>query len=105
MTMHNFQLAYTITPRTAEDEDAAAKARLYMRDIGWSTIHHIETTLLGEIPLFHTRMAERISEAEQEIRGQVHKLFKELQVLTRVRFHGSLMVDGLGPAINFSIVP
>jgi hypothetical protein len=105
MTMHNFQLAYTITPRTQDDEEAAAKARLYLRDIGWSTIHHIETTLLGEVPLFHSRIAERISEAEQQIRARIHALFKELQVLSRVRFHGSLMVDGLGPAISFSIVP
>lgn len=48
MSKYDFQLAYTIKPKTARDEDDAAKARLHLREkIGLDTVEHIETTLLG----------------------------------------------------------
>nr|WP_314617977.1 hypothetical protein [uncultured Pseudomonas sp.] len=105
MTKHHFQLAYTIKPRSDDDESAAAQARLHLRDIGWDTLPQIETTLLGEVHLYHSTTHDRINEAERQIRERIHEQLKELKVLTRVKFYASLMVDGLGPAIRFSILP
>lgn len=104
MTKHHFQLAYTIKPRSDHDESAAAQARLHLRDIGWDTLPQIETTLLGEVHLYHSTTHDRINEAERQIRERIHEQLKELKVLTRVKFYASLMVDGLGPAIRFSIL-
>ncbi|WP_434518975.1 hypothetical protein [Pseudomonas sp. NFX1] len=105
MTKHHFQLAYTINPRHEGDEDEAASARLHLRRIGWDTVEHIETTLLGVVHLYHATTADRIDEAEKQIRDRIHEELKSLRVLSRVRFHGCLMVDGLGQAIRFSILP
>ncbi|MGE8469466.1 hypothetical protein D3C81_888520 [compost metagenome] len=105
MTKHHFQLAYTINPRHDDDEDEAARARLHLRKIGWDTVDHIETTLLGVLHLYHGTTAARVDEAEKQIRDRIHEELKSLRVVSRVKFHGSLMVDGLGQAIHFSIVP
>ncbi|AXM95112.1 hypothetical protein ACU5P1_14180 [Pseudomonas plecoglossicida] len=104
MTQHHFQLAYTIKPRSDDDEGAAAQARLHLREIGWDPLPQIETTLLGEVHLYHSTIHDRIDEAQRQIRGRIHEELKGLKALTRVKFYGSLMVDGLGPAIRFSIL-
>jgi hypothetical protein len=105
MTKHHFQLAYTINPRHDGDDDEAARARLHLRNIGWDTVAHIETTLLGVLQLYQGTTAARVDEAEKQIRDRIHEELKSLRVVSRVKFHGSLMVDGLGQAIYFSIVP
>ncbi|MNG78099.1 hypothetical protein D3C76_668400 [compost metagenome] len=104
MSHHHFQIAYTINPRREIiDEDAARDARRRLRALGWQTVPDIETTLLGEMTLFNSTLASRIKEAEKQIRDRVHEELRGLQVLTRVKFHGSLMVDGLGEAIRIDI--
>ncbi|EKT4530886.1 hypothetical protein QEM33_003490 [Pseudomonas putida] len=107
MSIFDFQLAYTIKPHNApRDETDAAQARLHLREkLGLDTVEHIETTLLGMITLNGTSLADRKREAEKLVRDYIHDALKELRVLSTVKFYGCLMVDGLGPAIRFDILP
>lgn len=106
MSEHQFLLAYTIKPRDPDaDEYDAAQARQHLREnIGLVTVEHIETTLLGRVPLDSVTPVGRANEAERWIRDRIHAELKRLRVLTSVKFYGCLMVDGLGSAIRFSIV-
>ncbi|WP_410481897.1 hypothetical protein ACJ70E_11385 [Pseudomonas plecoglossicida] len=106
MSKHEFLLAYTIKPRNPdEDEYDAAQARQHLREnIGLDTVEHIETTLLGLVQLDSVTPVDHVNEAERLIRNHIHAELKRLRVLTSVKFYGCLMVDGLGPAIRFSIV-
>jgi hypothetical protein len=104
MTQHNFQLAYTIKPRHPDYESDAAQARQHLREnVGWDTVEHIETTLLGMVTLYHSTTRDRVNEAQKYVRERIHEELKDLRVLTKVKFYGCLMVDGLGQAISFSI--
>lgn len=107
MSKYNFQLAYTIKPNNpARDETDAAQARLHLREkMGLDTVEHIETTLLGVITLKSTTHADRKREAEKLFRNYIHEALKQLRVLSTVQFYGCLMVDGLGSAIRFDILP
>lgn len=106
MSKYDFQLAYTIKPKTARDEEDAAKARLHLREkIGLDTVEHIETTLLGLITLSSTTLADRRRDAEKLLHDYIHEALKHLCVLSTVKFYGCLMVDGLGSAIRFDILP
>ncbi|PYB69587.1 hypothetical protein DMX11_23825 [Pseudomonas sp. LB-090624] len=107
MSKFDFQLAYTIKPNNpARDEADAALARLHLREkLGLDTVEHIETTLLGMITLKSTTLAERKREAEKLVHDYLHDALKELRVLSTVKFYGCLMVDGLGPAMRFDILP
>ncbi len=106
MSKNHFQLAYTIKPKNARDEDDAAKARLHLREkIGLDTVEHIETTLLGVITLNSTTLADRRRDAEKLLHDYIHEALKDLSVLSTVKFYGCLMVDGLGSAIRFEILP
>ncbi|MFV3289807.1 hypothetical protein ACNFBR_13770 [Pseudomonas sp. NY11955] len=107
MSKFDFQLAYTIQPHNpARDETDAAQARLHLRSkLGLDTVEHIETTLLGMITLKSATLAERKREAEKLLHDYIHTALKQLRVLSTVEFYGCLMVDGLGPAIRFDILP
>lgn len=107
MSKFDFQLAYTIKPHNpAYDETDAAQARLYLREkLGLDTVEHIETTLLGMVTLSTTTLADRKREAEKLVHDYIHDALKELRVLSTVKFYGCLMVDGLGPAMRFDILP
>jgi len=107
MSKYDFQLAYTIKPHNpAHDEADAAQARLHLREkLGLDTVEQIETTLLGMITLKSTTLADRKREAEKLLHDYIHEALKQLQVLSTVKFYGCLMVDGLGPAIRFQILP
>ncbi|MFK3817859.1 hypothetical protein ACI2KG_14865 [Pseudomonas sp. NPDC089407] len=107
MSKFDFQLAYTIKPCNPErDETDAAKARLHLReDLRLDTVEHIETTLLGNVTLQSSTLADRKREAEKLVHDYIHKALKKLDVLSTVKFYGCLMVDGLGPAIRFNILP
>lgn len=107
MSKYDFQLAYTIKPNNpARDETDAAQARLHLREkIGLDTVEHIETTLLGVISLKSTTLADRKREAEKLLHDYIHEALKQLRVLSTVKFYGCLMVDGLGSAIRFDILP
>lgn len=106
MTRHNFQLAYAIKPHHPDDEADAATAAQHLRaNLGWNTVEHIETTLLGVVHLYHSTTSDRLDEAERQIRERIREELKSLGLLSRVKFYGSLMVDGLGSAIRLSIVP
>ncbi|CAI3801600.1 hypothetical protein GLGCALEP_02899 [Pseudomonas sp. MM221] len=106
MSKHDFQLAYTIKPRDpGENEYDAAQARQHLREhLGLDTVEHIETTLLGWVELNSRSTSEKAIEAEKLIRERIHDELKGLRVLSKVKFHGCLMVDGLGPALRFNIV-
>ncbi|MBV4491732.1 hypothetical protein [Pseudomonas oryzicola] len=105
MSKHDFQLAYTIKPRDPErDEPDAAQARHHLREnLGLDTVEHIETTLLGLVQLESTTTDDRAREAERVVRERIHAELKRLHVLSSVKFYGSLMVSGLGPAIRIDI--
>ncbi|MFK0268516.1 hypothetical protein [Pseudomonas asiatica] len=107
MSKYNFQLAYTIKPNNpARDETDAAQARLHLREkIGLDTVEHIETTLLGVITLNSTTLADRRHDAKNLLHDYIHEALKQLRVLSTVKFYGCLMVDGLGAAIRFDILP
>jgi len=107
MSNFDFQLAYTIKPyNPARDEADAAQARLHLREkLGLDTVEHIETTLLGMVALNGPTLADRRREAKKRIHEHIHKGLEELRVLSTVKFYGCLMVDGLGPAIRFDILP
>jgi len=107
MSKFDFQLAYTIKPRNPDhDETDAAQARLHLREkLGLDTVEHIETTLLGMLTLKSSTLADRKREAEKLLHDYIHEALKELRVLSTVKFYGCLMVDGLGPAIRFDILP
>ncbi|MCE7764051.1 hypothetical protein GQL56_15480 [Pseudomonas putida] len=107
MSKYDFQLAYTIKPHNpAHDEADAAQARLHLREkLGLDTVEHIETTLLGVVTLKTATLADRKHEAEKLLHDYIHDALKHLRVLSTVRFHGCLMVNGLGPAIRFDILP
>ncbi|BBU45393.1 hypothetical protein PPTS312_33080 [Pseudomonas putida] len=106
MSNFDFQLAYTIKPHTARDDGDAALARVHIREnLGLGTVEHIETTLLGTVELKGSTLAERKLEAEKLIHEYIHKVLKQLRVLSTVKFYGCLMVNGLGPAIRFDILP
>ena len=106
MSTHDFQLAYTSKPRDPErDEPDAAQARHHLREnLGLDTVEHIETTLLGLVQLENTTVEGRSREAERLIRERIHGELKRLHVLSSVKFYGSLMVSGLGPAIRINIL-
>ncbi|MNG31298.1 hypothetical protein D3C84_1170710 [compost metagenome] len=81
------------------------QARHHLREnIGLDTVEHIETTLLGLVQLASTSTPDKALEAEKLVRDRIHQELKGLRVLSKVKFYGCLMVDGLGPAIRFSIV-
>ncbi|MFJ4457586.1 hypothetical protein ACIP1G_27385 [Pseudomonas sp. NPDC089392] len=102
MSKYEFQLAYTLEG----NENDAAKARSYLREkTGLETVEHIETTLLGMVTLNSTTLADRKKEAERLLHNFIHDALKELRVLSAVEFYGCLMVNGLGPAIRFNILP
>lgn len=107
MSNFEFQLAYTVKPHKPErDETDAALTRLHLREkLGLDTVEHIETTLLGSITLNKSTLADRKREAEKLVHDYIHDALKELRVLSTVKFYGCLMVDGLGPAIRFNILP
>jgi len=107
MSTLNFQLAYTIKPRDPDRDDAdAAMARLHLREkLGLDTVEHIETTLLGTITLKSRELTDRKREAEKLMHDYIHDALKELRVLSTVKFYGCLMVDGLGAAMRFEILP
>ncbi|OUM30018.1 hypothetical protein B8W72_18080 [Pseudomonas putida] len=69
------------------------------------TVEHIETTLLGVVTPKTATLADRKHEAETLLHAHIHEALKQLRVLSTVRFHGCLMVNGLGPAIRFDILP
>lgn len=107
MSKYDFQLAYTIKPHNAaHDEADAAQARMHLRvKLGLDTVEHIETTLLGVITLKSATVADRKREAEKLLHDYIHDALKQLRVLSTVEFYGCLMVDGLGPAVRFDILP
>lgn len=107
MSKYDFQLAYTIKPNNPEhDETDAAQARLYLREkLGLDTVEHIETTLLGIITLNSATLVDRKREAEKLIHEHIYQALEQLRVLSSVKFYGCLMVDGLGSAIRFDILP
>ena len=74
-----------------------------MRSVEWETIKHIETTLLGEIELNRSTLDGRIDEAKDLVSKRIRHELRDMQVLSRIKFRGSLMVDGLGEAIGFSL--
>lgn len=103
MALYPFQLAYTISPRGDFDDDAARDARRRLRSVEWETIKHIETTLLGELDLNRSTLSGRIAQAEEMVSERIKDELRDLKVLSRIKFRGSLMVDGLGAAIGFSL--
>lgn len=103
MALYSFQLAYTVSPCSDSDEDAARDARRRLRSVEWETIKHIETTLLGELELNRSTLAGRITQAQELVSERIKHELRDLKVLSRIRFRGSLMVDGLGSAIAFSL--
>lgn len=104
---HQFQLAYTISPINEDDEAdkaAAEKARRRLRNnMGWQTIEDIETTLLGELRLAGGNLDEKARDAKKQIREQIREELHGAELLKRIEFQGSLMVAGLGSAIDFSL--
>lgn len=105
MSKHEFLLAYTIKPRDPQRDDYdAAQARQHLREnIGLDTVEHIETTLLGLVQLDSISTSDKALEAERLVRERIHEELKGLRVLSKVKFYGCLMVDGLGSAIRFDI--
>ena len=102
MSKFEFQLAYTIEG----DEADAAKARTYLREkAGLTTVKHIETTLLGVVTLSSTTLEDRQRDAKRLFHTFIHDAFKTLNVEKSVEFYGCVMVNGLGPAIHFNVLP
>ena len=102
MSKFDFQLAYTVEG----DEADAAKARTYLREkTGLKTVQHIETTLLGVVTLEAVTLADRQKDAGRVVHAFLHDALKTLGVLSTVKFYGCLMVNGLGPAIRFNVLP
>ncbi|NIE72870.1 hypothetical protein F3J44_00480 [Pantoea sp. Tr-811] len=103
---YSFQLSYTINPLTHQDEPHAEKARSHMRNkMGWDTVEHIETTLLGEVTLAPGDSETKRREARTLVRNGIRKAFKELAVDKHVAFKSSLLVSGLAPAMELNILP
>ncbi|WP_240349630.1 hypothetical protein [Pseudomonas putida] len=48
-------------------------------------------------------MPGRISQAQELVSERIKDELRDLKVLSRIKFRGSLMVDGLGEAIGFSL--
>ncbi|MFJ4345578.1 hypothetical protein [Pseudomonas sp. NPDC089401] len=101
---YSFQLAYTISPLTDADEPHAEKARHHMRTkMGWETIEHLQTTLLGELSLQPGDIDAKRREARSLVRNGIRKAFRELEVDKRITFESSLFVNGLAPAMELNI--
>lgn len=105
MTSHYFQLTYSIYPFLDDHEDsikAAQKARKSLKEIAdWEPLDHIETTVVGRIPLCKTKNTEKRIEAVDFIGNEIVKVLKEKEVYYYIKGYFSLMVDGLGMNIEF----
>lgn len=106
MTIYNFQLSYSISPYgTSNEKDRkAAEARKIIKEIeGWESVNNIETTLVGTIDLYGTSREDKRNKGLNEVKGEIEALFERENVLDFTHSHFSLMIDGLGEHITFSM--
>ncbi|EGR0063423.1 TPA: hypothetical protein I7753_21485 [Vibrio vulnificus] len=103
---HYFQLTYSVRPLSDDSKDkrAAEKARKLIREnLKWESISKIETTLVGEISIRRSDLDEMRYEAKELIDDEIRDMLKENEVFDDIRVNLSLMVDGLGQHIEFSM--
>ncbi|PSU42141.1 hypothetical protein C9J12_29145 [Photobacterium frigidiphilum] len=106
MTIYNFQLTYSISPygNSSNKENKAAEARRLIKNIaGWESVDEIETTLVGEISFIATGNSEKRKKGQSIVEDKVRTLFEREEVLDHTHSYFSLMIDGLGKHIEFSM--
>lgn len=103
---HYFQVTYSVHPNgdSEKEEKAAASVRKELRDVpGWKTVDKIETVLVGVMELAAPTRDGKRTEAQQIAEKKIKKVVDELDVYSDVWVYVSLMVDQLGPHIEFSL--
>lgn len=101
---HYYQLTYSVKPRVEDGELAAQRVRKAMKDDGdWDSLQNIETTVVGVLTLAEKKEDEKREEAKEVISERIKDIMESSEAYHDVNVYASLMVDQLGPHIEFKV--
>lgn len=102
---YDFQLTYSVKPLAGNESDAAS-VRKKLREIpGWDTVLELETVLVGKLSLSQYGTTPQLirTSAENQCYLKINQVLSDLNVASSITVYCSLMVDGLGKHITFSV--
>ncbi|MGA4604214.1 hypothetical protein [Pseudoalteromonas maricaloris] len=101
---HYYQLTYSVKPRAEDGELAAQRVRKAMKeDSAWDSLRDIETTVVSVLTLDEKTEDEKREEAKKLISERIKDIMESSEAYHDVDVYASLMVDQLGPHIEFKV--
>ncbi|WP_221800542.1 hypothetical protein [Oceanobacter mangrovi] len=104
MPYRHYQLTYSISPKNAQCQAEAQKARRAIKESSqFTNVDHLETVVVGELYLARDSQYGQKREAQEDIENFITGILNDAEVFKYVHVHCSLMVDGLGEHLQFTV--
>lgn len=111
MTVKDFLLTYSVSPRSHRYDSDAEKIRQHIRNFeflsNWDRIENLETVLKGTLDIVGSNISERRDDAKDQVYEFFRNVFNEdnlsTNVYSEIDIYVALLVDGLGESIELRI--